>query len=43
VNTIGQLQALRDAYSKAVINGSGTVEDAFKAASQKIDQLQSQK
>lgn len=42
-NTIAQLQALRDAYSKAVINGSGTVEDAFNAASQKIDQLESQK
>ena len=43
VNTIAQLQALRDAYSKSVINGTGTVEDAFKAASQKIDQLQAQK
>ena len=42
-NTIAQLQALRDAYSKAVINGTGSVEDAFKSASQKIDQLQAQK
>lgn len=42
-NTIAQLQALRDAYTKSVISGSGTVEDAFKTASDKIDQLQSQK
>lgn len=42
-NTIAQMQALRDAYSKAVINGNGSVEDAFKAASTKIDQLQAQK
>jgi multiple sugar transport system substrate-binding protein len=37
------MQALRDAYSKSVINGSGSVEDAFKAASDKIDKLQAQK
>ncbi|WP_314146684.1 sugar ABC transporter substrate-binding protein [uncultured Leifsonia sp.] len=43
VNTIAQLQALRDAYSKAVINGSGSVESAFSAASDKIDSLQKQK
>ncbi|WP_348787370.1 sugar ABC transporter substrate-binding protein [Leifsonia sp. NPDC080035] len=43
VNTIAQLQALRDAYSKAVINGTGSVESAFKAASDKIDSLQKQK
>jgi len=42
-NTIAQMQALRDAYTKSVISGSGTVEDAFKTASDKIDQLQSQK
>lgn len=42
-NTIAQMQALRDAYSKAVINGSGSVEDAFTAASDKIDKLQAQK
>ena len=37
------MQALRDAYTKAVVNGSGSVEDAFKAAAQKIDKLQAQK
>ncbi|MGO4299762.1 ABC transporter substrate-binding protein [Leifsonia sp. RAF41] len=42
-NTIAQMQALRDAYTKAVVNGSGSVEDAFKAAAQKIDKLQAQK
>ena len=42
-NTIAQMQALRDAYTKAVVNGSGSVEDAFKAASDKIDKLQAQK
>jgi multiple sugar transport system substrate-binding protein len=42
-NTIAQLQALRDAYTKAVVNGSGSVEDAFKAAADKIDKLQAQK
>ncbi len=42
-NTVAQMQALRDAYTKSVISGSGTVEDAFKTASDKIDQLQSQK
>jgi multiple sugar transport system substrate-binding protein len=42
-NTIAQMQALRDAYTKSVISGNGSVEDAFKAASDKIDQLQSQK
>jgi multiple sugar transport system substrate-binding protein len=42
-NTIAQLQALRDAWTKAVVNQSGTVEDAFKAASDKIDKLQAQK
>src|SRR5690242_18974676 len=30
--TIAQMQALRDAYTKAVVNGSGSVEDVFKAA-----------
>ncbi|AGW41825.1 sugar ABC transporter sugar-binding protein [Leifsonia xyli subsp. cynodontis DSM 46306] len=43
VNTIAQLQALRDAYSKAVINGNGSVEDAFQTASGTIDKLQAQK
>jgi multiple sugar transport system substrate-binding protein len=42
-NTIAQMQALRDAYTKAVVNGSGSVEDAFKSAAQKIDKLQAQK
>jgi multiple sugar transport system substrate-binding protein len=42
-NTVAQMQALRDAYTKSVISGSGSVEDAFKQASDKIDQLQSQK
>ena len=42
-NTVAQMQALRDAYTKSVISGSGSVEDAFKAASDKIDQLQTQK
>jgi len=42
-NTIAQMQALRDAYTKSVVNGSGTVEDAFKAAADKIDRLQAQK
>ncbi len=42
-NTIAEMQALRDAYSKAVINGNGSVEDAFKAASDKIDKLAAQK
>ncbi|WP_426515896.1 ABC transporter substrate-binding protein [Diaminobutyricibacter sp. McL0618] len=42
-NTIAQMQALRDAYTKSVISGSGSVEDAFKTASDKIDQLQTQK
>lgn len=42
-NTIAQMQALRDAYTRAVVNGSGSVEDAFKAAAQKIDKLQAQK
>ncbi|WP_374006975.1 sugar ABC transporter substrate-binding protein [Leifsonia sp. LS-T14] len=42
-NTIAQMQALRDAYTKAVVNGSGSVEDAFKTAAQKIDKLQAQK
>ncbi|MBW8871232.1 MAG: sugar ABC transporter substrate-binding protein [Leifsonia sp.] len=42
-NTIAQMQALRDAYTKAVVNGNGSVEDAFKAAAQKIDKLQAQK
>lgn len=42
-NTIAQMQALRDAYTKSVVNGSGSVEDAFQAAAQKIDKLQSQK
>jgi multiple sugar transport system substrate-binding protein len=42
-NTIAQMQALRDAYTKSVINGSGSVEDAFSAAAAKIDKLQAQK
>ncbi|WP_431280277.1 ABC transporter substrate-binding protein [Leifsonia poae] len=42
-NTIAQLQALRDAYTKSVISGSGSVEDAFKAAADKINQLQTKK
>ncbi|MFF1633912.1 ABC transporter substrate-binding protein [Leifsonia sp. NPDC058248] len=42
-NTIAQMQALRDAYTKSVVAGSGSVEDAFKAAADKIDQLQAQK
>ncbi len=42
-NTIAQMQALRDAYTKSVISGSGSVEDAFKQASDKINQLQTQK
>lgn len=42
-NTIAQMQALRDAYTKSVVNANGTVEDAFKAASAKIDQLQTRK
>ncbi|WP_085369524.1 sugar ABC transporter substrate-binding protein [Leifsonia sp. NCR5] len=42
-NTVAQLQALRDAYTKSVISGSGSVEDAFKAAAEKIDSLQNKK
>ncbi|MFF1875603.1 ABC transporter substrate-binding protein, partial [Kitasatospora herbaricolor] len=42
-NTIAQMQALRDAYTKSVISGSGSVEDAFKAAADKIDKLAAQK
>jgi multiple sugar transport system substrate-binding protein len=42
-NTIAQMQALRDAYTKAVVNGNGSIQDAFAAASQKIDKLQNQK
>lgn len=42
-NTIAQMQALRDAYTKAVVNSSGSVEDVFKAAADKIDKLQAQK
>jgi multiple sugar transport system substrate-binding protein len=42
-NTIAQMQALRDAYTKSVISGQGSVEDAFKAASDKIDKLETQK
>ncbi|MEO7015872.1 MAG: extracellular solute-binding protein [Leifsonia sp.] len=42
-NTVAQLQALRDAYTKSVVSGSGTVVDAFKAAADKIDKLQTQK
>ncbi|MFF1572336.1 ABC transporter substrate-binding protein [Leifsonia sp. NPDC058292] len=42
-NTVAQLQALRNAYTKSVISGSGSVEDAFKAAAEKIDKLQAQK
>jgi len=42
-NTIAQMQALRDAYTKAVVSGQGTVEDAFKTASDKIDKLETQK
>lgn len=42
-NTVAQLQALRDAYTKSVISGSGSVEDAFKSAAEKIDKLQTQK
>ncbi|MFF1877481.1 ABC transporter substrate-binding protein [Leifsonia sp. NPDC058230] len=41
-NTVAQLQALRDAYTKSVISGSGSVDDAFKAAADKIDKLQTQ-
>ncbi|GAB3576608.1 extracellular solute-binding protein [Leifsonia lichenia] len=42
-NTVAQLQALRDAYTKSVITGSGSVDDAFKAAADKINKLQTQK
>jgi len=42
-NTVAQMQALRDAYTKSVVSGSGSVEDAFKAAAEKINKLQSQK
>jgi multiple sugar transport system substrate-binding protein len=42
-NTVAQMQALRDAYTKSVISGSGSVEDAFKSAAQKIDTLQTKK
>ena len=42
-NTIAQMQALRDAYTKSVISGNGSVEDAFKAAADKIDKLAAQK
>ncbi|NEN07837.1 extracellular solute-binding protein [Diaminobutyricibacter tongyongensis] len=42
-NTVAELQALRDAYTKSVIAGSGSVEDAFRAASKKIDKLQAEK
>jgi multiple sugar transport system substrate-binding protein len=42
-NTVAQMQALRDAYTKSVISGSGSVEDAFKAAATKIDTLQTKK
>ena len=42
-NTIAQMQALRDAYTKSVINGATSIQDAFKTASDKIDSLESQK
>lgn len=42
-STVAQLQALRDAYTKSVVSGSGSVEQAFKAAADKIDKLQTQK
>ncbi len=42
-NTVAEMQALRDAYTKSVVSGSGTVEDAFKAAADKINSLESSK
>jgi multiple sugar transport system substrate-binding protein len=42
-NTIAEMQALRDAYTKSVIAGSGSVQDAFQSAADKIDKLAAQK
>jgi multiple sugar transport system substrate-binding protein len=39
---IAIMQTLRDAYTKAVVNGEGDVAEAIDAASQKIDELASE-
>lgn len=42
-NSVQVWQTFRDAWSKAVIFGGQSIDDAFKAASDKINQLVSQK
>ncbi|MET1052391.1 MAG: extracellular solute-binding protein [Mycetocola sp.] len=41
-NTVEMLQTIRDAYTKAVIAGDGDLEDAMKAAADKVTELASQ-
>lgn len=38
-NTVEMLQDLRDAYTRAVISGEGDLEEALKAAAEKVDAL----
>jgi multiple sugar transport system substrate-binding protein len=42
-NSVQVWQTFRDAWSKSVIFGNQSVDDAFKGASDKINQLVSQK
>lgn len=42
VETIAMMQALRDAYTRAVISGEGDVRDALDEAAAKIDELASE-